>query len=268
MRDTPDVSADIEQHLNIAETTSDEDDEDSLADDDSSVTENDEMTQKLQGLGIAELPTGLCYDARMRYHAEVSATTGENVHPEDPRRIFYIYKELCEAGLVAEPPFKKTDVVVKTPLLRIDAREATKEECCLVHTNNHYEFVRHTAGMTLEQLRQINRRLADGSPYHEISGLTDEELIDLSEDIHMDSIYFNSLSYFSAKLSAGAAIDTCRAVVARRVKNAIAVIRPPGHHAEVQSTMGFCLFNNVCIASRVCQQDFGLKCRKILILDW
>ncbi len=154
MRDTPDVSTDIQQHLNITETTSDEDEEDSLGDDDSSLDEDDDVTKRFKGLEIAELPTGLCYDARMRYHAEVSATTGENVHPEDPRRIFYIYKELCEAGLVAEPPFKKTDLMVNTPLLRIDAREATKEECCLVHTNKHYEFVRHTAGMTLEQLRR------------------------------------------------------------------------------------------------------------------
>jgi histone deacetylase 6 len=84
----------------------------------------------------------------------------------------------------------------------------------------------------------------------------------------MDSIYFNRLSYFSSKLSAGGAIETCRAVVKREVKNAIAVIRPPGHHAEVSKTMGFCLFNNVCIASRVCQKDFGPECRKILILDW
>lgn len=32
--------------------------------------------------------------------------------------------------------------------------------------------------------------------------------------------------------------------------------------------MGFCLFNNVCIASRVCQNDFGESCKKILIVDW
>jgi histone deacetylase 6 len=98
--------------------------------------------------------------------------------------------------------------------------------------------------------------------------MSNETLIDLSEAKEMDSIYFNKFSYFSAKLSAGAAIETCKAVVNRTVKNAIAVIRPPGHHAEVQSTMGFCLFNNTCIASRVCQNDFGKDCRKILILDW
>jgi histone deacetylase 6 len=98
--------------------------------------------------------------------------------------------------------------------------------------------------------------------------MDNDELIELSEAAHLDSIYFNKLSYFSSKLSAGGAIETCRAVVQGKVKNAIAVIRPPGHHAEVSATMGFCLFNNTCIASRVCQTEFQEKCRKILILDW
>lgn len=98
--------------------------------------------------------------------------------------------------------------------------------------------------------------------------MSNETLIDLSESIEMDSIYFNALSYFSAKLSAGAAIETCRAVMSQKVKNAIAVIRPPGHHAEPDKPMGFCLFNNVCVASKVCQNDFGDNCRKILIVDW
>ena len=99
---------------------------------------------------------------------------------------------------------------------------------------------------------------------------TDEALIDLSEHPDQDSIYFNQLSYFSGKLSAGAAIETCKAVLSRRVKNAIAVIRPPGHHAEPLKPMGFCLFNNVCIASKACQQDprVGNECRKILVVDW
>lgn len=98
--------------------------------------------------------------------------------------------------------------------------------------------------------------------------MSNDQLIDLSESALMDSIYFNKLSYYAGKLSAGGAIETCKAVMERRVKNAIAVIRPPGHHAEVSSTMGFCLFNNTCVASKVCQGLFGEACRKILILDW
>jgi histone deacetylase 6 len=69
-------------------------------------------------------------------------------------------------------------------------------------------------------------------------------------------------------ISAGGAIETCKHVVVGNVKNAIAVIRPPGHHAEHDESMGFCIFNNVSIAARVCQADFPDTCRKILILDW
>lgn len=219
------------------ESASEDDIDDVESTDESSI---DETPFVPRGLPRRSLPTGLCYDERMRYHAEVSALSAEAVHPEDPRRIYYIFKELCEAGLVVA---KGYDVMVEQPLLRIDAREATMEEITLVHTDAHYDFVRRTARMS------------------------NDELIDLSENPSMDSIYFNKLSYYSGKLSAGGAIETCKAVLDGRVKNAIAVIRPPGHHAEVNQTMGFCLFNNTCVASRVCQNMFE-GCRKILILDW
>jgi histone deacetylase 6 len=96
--------------------------------------------------------------------------------------------------------------------------------------------------------------------------MNDEALIALEHT--RDSIYFNSLTFASSLLSVGGAIETCMAVATRKVKNAIAVIRPPGHHAENDKTMGFCLFNNVSIAAKVCQKELGEQCRKILILDW
>lgn len=83
-----------------------------------------------------------------------------------------------------------------------------------------------------------------------------------------DSIYLNVTTFGCALLSAGGAIETCRAVTSRQVKNAIAVIRPPGHHAECNQPMGFCIFDNVSIAAKVCQLDYPETCRKILILDW
>ena len=93
-------------------------------------------------LPIASLPTGLCYDIRMRYHCEVRPTL--DVHPEDPRRIYYIYKELCKAGLVDDVESVKP--LVAQPLLRIDARDATPEEIALVHDPGHYVFVKSTEG--------------------------------------------------------------------------------------------------------------------------
>ena len=52
------------------------------------------------------------------------------------------------------------------------------------------------------------------------------------------------------------------------MRNAIAVIRPPGHHAVPDEAQGFCIFNNVSIAAKVCQETFPDSCRKILIFDW
>ncbi|KAK2789579.1 Histone deacetylase hda1 [Emmonsiellopsis sp. PD_33] len=191
-----------------------------------------------KGLPVGSMATGLCYDIRMRYHCEVKPTL--DVHPEDPRRIYYIYKELCKAGLVDDPESSRP--LVSQPLQRISARDATEEEISLVHDPDHYAFVQSTRDMS------------------------EKDLIELEHT--RDSIYFNSLTFTSSILSCGGAIETCKAVVDRQVKNAIAVIRPPGHHAEHNKTMGFCLFNNVCVAARVCQREFGEKCRKILILDW
>lgn len=96
--------------------------------------------------------------------------------------------------------------------------------------------------------------------------MSNSKLIKLEEE--RDSIYFNKLTFACSLLSAGGAIETCMAVAQRRVKNAIAVIRPPGHHAEDDAAMGFCLFNNVSVAARVCQNKLGEACRKIMILDW
>jgi len=145
MRDTPDVATDIDQRLDINDSSEDIE-IDSLSD---ASSVEDETQKPPVGLPLSKLPTGLCYDERMRYHSEVSATTGENVHPEDPRRIYYIFKELCQAGLVADGTNAKP--IVDQPLQRIDAREATREECCLIHTPWHYDFVKRTAGMPPNQ---------------------------------------------------------------------------------------------------------------------
>lgn len=145
LESTPGISGDINDKLILGSTSEETDDDDSLLDTESVRSDEDDMP--FYGLPVRELPTGLCYDDRMRYHAEVASTSESSLHPEDPRRIFYIFKELSEAGLVADP--KHPRPLVRQPLLRIDAREATEAECCLIHTPEHYAFVRATAGMAL-----------------------------------------------------------------------------------------------------------------------
>ena len=96
--------------------------------------------------------------------------------------------------------------------------------------------------------------------------MSEDELV--VKEKEFDSIYLNQLTAFSASLSAGGAIDTCLAVVRGDLRNAFAIIRPPGHHAECDRPMGFCIFDNVSISARVCQKKYPDTCRKVLVVDW
>ena len=87
------------------------------------------------------LPTGYCYDVRMRYHCELDPPQERReLHPEDPRRIFKIYQELCVAGLI-ENEMLNTGRLIPNPLMNIPVREATEAEVELVHDKRHWDFM-------------------------------------------------------------------------------------------------------------------------------
>lgn len=71
-------------------------------------------------------------------------------------------------------------------------------------------------------------------------------------------------SFKTALLAAGGVIAAVDAVIGG-LDSVFALVRPPGHHAEPDRGMGFCLFNNVAIAARYAQAQ-GLE--KVLIVDW
>lgn len=73
-------------------------------------------------------------------------------------------------------------------------------------------------------------------------------------------------SYNAAMLAAGGMCEAISLVVRGELDNAFALVRPPGHHAEKDRAMGFCLFNNVAIGARYAQDVLNLE--KILIVDW
>ena len=73
-------------------------------------------------------------------------------------------------------------------------------------------------------------------------------------------------SFEVAQLAAGTVVNAVDDVMAGRIQNAFCAIRPPGHHAERDASMGFCLFNNVAIAARHLLDHHGLS--RVLILDW
>jgi acetoin utilization deacetylase AcuC-like enzyme len=66
-------------------------------------------------------------------------------------------------------------------------------------------------------------------------------------------------TYEAALLAAGAAIEATR-------RGGFALARPPGHHAEYDRAMGFCLFDSIAIAARVAQAELGIE--RVAIVDW
>jgi acetoin utilization deacetylase AcuC-like enzyme len=73
-------------------------------------------------------------------------------------------------------------------------------------------------------------------------------------------------SYEAALLSAGGLLELIKTVMEGKLDNGFALVRPPGHHAERDRAMGFCLFNNVAIGAQYALQNFSLE--RILIVDW
>ena len=97
---------------------------------------------------LSELSTGFCYDVRMRYHCELEiAKDRRDYHPEDPRRIFEIYRELCVAGLIEDKLLLSSGPLVSRPLTRIDVREVLAEEVELVHDVKHWIEMKKTPCM-------------------------------------------------------------------------------------------------------------------------
>ncbi len=74
------------------------------------------------------------------------------------------------------------------------------------------------------------------------------------------------LSYEAALYAAGGTIKAAEAVMDGTVNSAFALVRPPGHHAVRNQGMGFCLFNNVAIATRYALQKYQLE--RIAIIDF
>ncbi|KAL2633845.1 hypothetical protein R1flu_005324 [Riccia fluitans] len=160
------------------------------------------------------------------------ANLEDPLHPEKPDRITAIFELLQCAGIVDR-------------CKRVSAREATDAELASVHTPKHIAAMRAIAKQAYDR----------------------EERINLAR--RYNSIYFNKGSSLSALLAAGSVVELATRVTKGEFRSGAAVVRPPGHHAESDAAMGFCLFNNVAVAAHILahgEPSLGLK--KVLIVDW
>jgi acetoin utilization deacetylase AcuC-like enzyme len=123
---------------------------------------------------------------------------------------------------------------MKGKFIEVQPRMATREELELIHVPRYIQLVASTAGQACTMLDP--------------------------------DTYACSKSYETAKLAAGGTLVAVDRVLGGELDNAFAFVRPPGHHAESNRAMGFCLFNNVAIAAGYALKTH--KLRKALIIDW
>jgi acetoin utilization deacetylase AcuC-like enzyme/formylglycine-generating enzyme required for sulfatase activity len=102
---------------------------------------------------------------------------------------------------------------------------------------------------------------------------TKEHVEHVRQVCHSNEGYLDSLdtpvsekSYEAALMAAGAVTAAIDSVMEGKITNAFCAVRPPGHHAEKDRALGFCIFNNIAIGARYIQEKYQLA--KVLIVDW
>jgi acetoin utilization deacetylase AcuC-like enzyme len=147
---------------------------------------------------------------------------------------------------------------------------------------DHVQGARHPESP--DRLRVIRERLAArpvaGTRWQTPRAATREELarvhapayIDLVDRVRGrqvdlgDDVTTSAGTTDASYLAAGAAIGAVEAVVAGAARNAFALVRPPGHHAEADLAMGFCVFANAAVAAEHARRALG--CERVLVIDW
>lgn len=75
--------------------------------------------------------------------------------------------------------------------------------------------------------------------------------------------YVSKNDFETARLAAGAVLNACKDVLKGKIENAFCMVRPPGHHATSERSMGFCLFNNTAIAAN----EIAKEGKRVLVID-
>lgn len=152
-----------------------------------------------------------------------------------------MYKEhLCDYPHVESPA--RLEVIYKMldgpdmadTFAAVSPRPATMDELLWIHSESHIKRIAAT----------------DGKPH-----------VSLDPDTQT-----TAMSYRAAKLAVGGLFALIDKIFDGTVQNGFALVRPPGHHAERDRAMGFCLFNNVACGALYAMKIFCVK--RVLVVDW
>ncbi|MFT6624489.1 MAG: acetoin utilization deacetylase AcuC-like enzyme [Cycloclasticus sp.] len=122
-------------------------------------------------------------------------------------------------------------------LEHIDAPNANEEALLRVHSQQHIDYIFNNAPQAGQQFFQVD------------------------PDTSM-----NEFTLSAAKRAAGAGIKAVNLIMEKQIDNAFCAVRPPGHHAERNSPMGFCFFNNIGVAVAHALETYGLE--RVAIIDF
>uniref|UniRef100_A0A8C7D6P8 Histone deacetylase n=1 Tax=Oncorhynchus kisutch TaxID=8019 RepID=A0A8C7D6P8_ONCKI len=206
-------------------------------------------TASVKGAPMVEVPikhlftTGLVYDTFMLKHQCMCGNT--HIHPEHAGRIQSVWSRLQETGLLGRCE-------------RIRGRKATLDEIQTVHSEYH---------TLLYGTSPLNRQKLDSK---KLLGPISQKMYAVLPcggiGVDSDTVWNEMHSSGAVRMAVGCVIELAFKVAAGELKNGFAVVRPPGHHAEESTAMGFCFFNSVAITAKLLQQKLGVS--KVLIVDW
>uniref|UniRef100_A0A8C8H1U2 Histone deacetylase n=1 Tax=Oncorhynchus tshawytscha TaxID=74940 RepID=A0A8C8H1U2_ONCTS len=187
--------------------------------------------------------SGLVYDTFMLKHQCMCGNT--HIHPEHAGRIQSVWSRLQETGLLGRCE-------------RIRGRKATLDEIQTVHSEYH---------TLLYGTSPLNRQKLDSK---KLLGPISQKMYAVLPcggiGVDSDTVWNEMHSSGAVRMAVGCVIELAFKVAAGELKNGFAVVRPPGHHAEESTAMGFCFFNSVAITAKLLQQKLGVS--KVLIVDW
>jgi len=84
--------------------------------------------------------------------------------------------------------------------------------------------------------------------------------------LHTPDCIISPQTFNAAAHAVGSVLDGVIEVAERRLDNAFCAVRPPGHHADYDSALGFCFFNNIALAAEFLTREMGFK--RVLIFDF